>query len=393
VKNVYVEDLRDLTVDDIYQFCDGIHEENQRLEFKREIPARKIAYIACALANAEGGLIVVGVEDVKHDAPVEFAPTSPSIEPKSLLGISNSINALVNPAVPFEIRGIAGGAGGHDLVVVRVSASFGGPHEFLGKEGRRLPVRRGNATDELTLSEIAALQARRFGNTDINASKRKEQYASIQQLGTGADFFFGVQFLPATPIHMATMEKLDDDYLLEIERATRGPDDHIHEALTYTKRLTHGIYLAERDSSGPSPDSHARHRMQFDSDGDVSLRFAQREARALKDQYYGILATGYYAAQKTFRHFGATSQVNVAFRSALNALAQTEKVPQGYAEHITIDLARETFADAFTDMVLRMYRVVNITSTREAIRVDLQHYADTYFPGLDSLPDEWTSAP
>jgi hypothetical protein len=64
VKNVYVEDLRDLTVDDIYQFCDGIHEENQRLEFKREIPARKIAYIASALANAEGGLIVVGVEDV-----------------------------------------------------------------------------------------------------------------------------------------------------------------------------------------------------------------------------------------------------------------------------------------------------------------------------------------
>jgi hypothetical protein len=392
VKNIYSDDLYSFTPDDVFQFCAQINDETQRLEFKRQIPSRKIGYYACAFANAEGGIIVVGLEDPVKNQPLQYAAAPPDVSANAILGINSAINAWVSPAIHFDIVGLGPDNAGHALVVVRVPPSLRGPHEYLGNDERRLPIRRGKEVKDLTLSEIFALSERRE-NVVLEQNQVRAQRVSIQPTNTGADLYFGIQITPATPVRAKTIEKPDDDFLLQIESKTRCKDKHVHEPLTYVEHLTNGLYLADIELAQAPGAAQPQYKMEFNADGSVTIRFSQRTAIALKDQYYSILLAAYYAAQKTFMRFGSTSQANVWFRAMLSANAKQEKVPQYCDEYVSIDLARVKFADAFADMVVRMFRVANVNSTVVAMRAELQHHADLYLPEVDSLPEDWTSAP
>ncbi len=391
--NPYTDDLRAFTVDDLFQAIAAVNEETQRLEFKRQIPSREIAYNVCAFANADGGLIVVGIEDPVKGQPLTYAAKAPDVSHQTLLGISSAVNAWVHPAPDFEVVGLAPNATGNALIAIRVAPSNRGPLEYLGSDRKRLPIRRGNETLELSLSDIQMLQQRQDTEPQLSPIKNKIRFVSIQPTSINPDIFFGIEIAPAVYRAARLLESDDDGLFRTFEATTRGKENHIHEPLPIRKTLAEAFFMADgEEPPGARTENQVRHRMQFDADGEIIVRFGQRPSIKLVDQYCGILLTGYYLAQQVFRHFELTSRANVRFRAILGSDATKEGVSKAYEEYFHIDLARQRFADAFVGMMMHMYRTANGTSTRDAVRHELQHYADLYLPVVDTLPDLWTAA-
>jgi hypothetical protein len=238
------------------------------------------------------------------------------------------------------------------------------------------------------------LEARRDGSSGSSPLKSKVSRVHIEPTHTNPDIFFGIRITPATYRAEERVLDVDDDrFFVTLEIDTRGPENHIHDSLEFRETLLHGFYIADKAESGAQPNGDpSYHKMQFDSDGDITIRFGQRPDRKIVDQYHGILITGYYAAQKAFRHLGLTSQASVEVRANLGSAVTKEGVAKGYQDRIVIDLARDRFADAFTNVMMRMYRTVNRTTKRDDVRSELQRYADNYLPAIDSLPDDWVAA-
>jgi predicted HTH transcriptional regulator len=130
------EDITELVRHGVY--------ENQLLEFKRELPGERgrpdpwltgadfTAYArdhllreVTAFANAEGGTVIVGMDQTRDDPPRAAAIcTIPRIHDLATR-MENSARACIDPVLPgLQIRGIeVGGAAGEGVVLFRT----GGP--------------------------------------------------------------------------------------------------------------------------------------------------------------------------------------------------------------------------------------------------------------------------
>lgn len=63
-KNIYEDRLEALTSQEMLDGLAGVGIETGRLEVMRErIATHKIAYIACSMANADGGIISIGIQE------------------------------------------------------------------------------------------------------------------------------------------------------------------------------------------------------------------------------------------------------------------------------------------------------------------------------------------
>jgi hypothetical protein len=56
-------ELQNVTYERIFDYLNSINAETQRLEFKRELQPLVVAKEAVAMANAIGGVIVIGFQD------------------------------------------------------------------------------------------------------------------------------------------------------------------------------------------------------------------------------------------------------------------------------------------------------------------------------------------
>lgn len=73
LKNPYSEPLEFFSFDEMVEALEAIADETNRLDFKEQISRPNLAHKACAFANAEGGLIVIGIKDPVPGQPLEFA--------------------------------------------------------------------------------------------------------------------------------------------------------------------------------------------------------------------------------------------------------------------------------------------------------------------------------
>ena len=105
MKNVFEDQLGRLTFHDIFQTVVDVGQEGQRLELKEQLSSkRKIAYVACSMANSIGGLIVVGIKDIKEPGdPVEIAVVSPDISDAAQGSLANVIQAMIYPPMSRRI--------------------------------------------------------------------------------------------------------------------------------------------------------------------------------------------------------------------------------------------------------------------------------------------------
>lgn len=133
--------------------------EGQHLDYKA--PARSdrawrdsIAKAACAFANADGGVIVIGVDD---------APRRPRPFPASTREVEDLQRALTTAIEPYpsglQFRRV--GDETEAFLVVLVPQSFQAPHALM-RDGLSYPRRRGESSEPMRPGEIADMFGRRL---------------------------------------------------------------------------------------------------------------------------------------------------------------------------------------------------------------------------------------
>ena len=165
-----------ITSDYITSLCrEGIY-ENQLLEFKRDLPGEhgrddpwltggnftpyardRLLREVIAFANAQGGTVIVGIDQTNEDPPRATAICPiPRIHDLATR-MENAARACIDPVLPgLQIRGIeVGGAVGEGVLLFRTGPSPAGPHR-VANDGHAY-IRRGASSVKMTMREIQDL--------------------------------------------------------------------------------------------------------------------------------------------------------------------------------------------------------------------------------------------
>ena len=173
----------------LQRVCDENWEESSKLDFKRELPKqsdsgkKEFAKDVCAMANANGGDLIYGIEE-KKDAvnslkPISFEEHSPSETKERLIQILSTRLEPQLRGVQFEKVSLEKGY----VLLVRVPQSFDGPHCVLdGDNGvfkRTFMVRDHISTRTLSYEELRRSFDRNGMLLKMAQDFRKERLAKI----------------------------------------------------------------------------------------------------------------------------------------------------------------------------------------------------------------------
>jgi Putative DNA-binding domain len=165
---VTAADITQLTAEGIY--------ESQLVEFKRDLPGERgrpdpwptggdfTAYArdhslreVIAFANAQGGTVIVGIDETPDDPPRAAVICPISRIHDLATRMQNAARACIDPVLAgLRIRGIeVGGAAGEGVLLCRTGPSPAGPHR-VASEGHAY-IRRGASSVKMTMREIQDL--------------------------------------------------------------------------------------------------------------------------------------------------------------------------------------------------------------------------------------------
>lgn len=137
--------------------CEESWPESQTLEFKRAPPSAEdrgnLEFLkdVCALANADGGDLVYGIEEDAGRAAAVRALDQPLDPLKRRLG--QILEARVEPRLVGLAMKEVVVDGGH-VLILRVPASFNGPHRYHHDNHSKFVARSGTHTSELTYEQL-----------------------------------------------------------------------------------------------------------------------------------------------------------------------------------------------------------------------------------------------
>ena len=138
--------------------CQGAWPESPSLEFKRDAPGNsdrdkhELLKDVCALANTDGGDLVFGIDEADGSA-MGLAPISLETPDTLARRISQTLDAGIEPRI-LGVRTRQIDVEGGYVLVVRVPASFHGPHGIKVNNSRRFVMRNGTATSDLTFDQL-----------------------------------------------------------------------------------------------------------------------------------------------------------------------------------------------------------------------------------------------
>ena len=142
----------------LQKLCDDRCPESQTLEFKREIPgsAEKDKHEICkdvaALANTDGGDLVYGIEE-HAGAAGAIQPITAEPADAAMRRIAQVLDAGIEPRIQGTKMRHIDAAGGYALVL-RVPASFHGPHCIRTNSNRRFVMRNGTSTTDMSFDQL-----------------------------------------------------------------------------------------------------------------------------------------------------------------------------------------------------------------------------------------------
>jgi hypothetical protein len=165
-----------ITAADISDLCTEAAYESQLLEFKQELPGERnrpdpwpaggdftatardqLLREVVAFANAQGGTVIVGIEETEDDPP--RAATICPIPRVHVLAtrMAEAGRACIDPVLPgLQVRGIElGGDPGEGVLLFRTGRSPNGPHR-VRRDGHAY-IRRGASSVQMTMREIQDL--------------------------------------------------------------------------------------------------------------------------------------------------------------------------------------------------------------------------------------------
>lgn len=168
----------DATLEDLRQLCEQGAEEGHTLEFKESVPdnvdengenrwtttrnisdkaKRAVLKAVIALANADGGWLVLGVREDSQDRAAKLEPIEDCVSLADRLG--RVLASSIEPPLPvLGSRGIEFNAnGGAGAVVIGVGPSLLRPHRIQHGDKRHVYVRRGKESLEMSMWDIQSL--------------------------------------------------------------------------------------------------------------------------------------------------------------------------------------------------------------------------------------------
>jgi hypothetical protein len=185
-------DITQLTTEGVY--------EGQFFEFKRDLPGDRgrpdpwptggdfTAYArdhllreVIAFANAQGGNVIVGMDETRDDPPRAAAICPlPRIHDLATR-MQNAARACIDPVLPgLQIQGIeVGGVAGEGVLLFRTGPSPVGPHR-VASDGHAY-IRRGASSVKMTMREIQDLTLDLARGADRLESIFRERHAAFKE--------------------------------------------------------------------------------------------------------------------------------------------------------------------------------------------------------------------
>lgn len=186
------EDITQLVADGVY--------ESHLLEFKRDLPGERgrpdpwstggdfTAYArdhllreVIAFANAQGGTVIVGIEQTPDDPP-RAAAICPIPRIQDLASrMQNAGRACIDPVLfGLQVRGIeVGGTTGEGVLLFRTASSPAGPHR-VANDGHAY-IRRGASSVKMTMREIQDLTVDLLRGADRLESVFRQREAGFRE--------------------------------------------------------------------------------------------------------------------------------------------------------------------------------------------------------------------
>jgi Putative DNA-binding domain len=400
MKSMYADRLESFSAPEMLEALEAVGDEHLRLEFKQQhIPNATLAYDACAMANAEGGIIAIGFNERDAAGNIDFGLFGPvDIGNRKKTSIANGLNSLVYPPMPIDIWGYETDAPDRGFLIVRIARSQFAPHEFLRQDQpRNLPIRRDTVTGSLTLAEIDALRARSQAVPSESPIRNKNwTHVSIADQTNATDFMFGIEIAPLVyDFRTRAMDVSDDIFLREVETATRGIDNVVHPPLDQDECEAHGLWL--HSGTPPAqpglPYQKPAKEISVDSAGEIVVRFGQ-DGRDVFQQYVATMLTAYVFAQEVFERYGLAPRARAHLRLTLNAdrLRSQTPLPSGHEDWFEIDLTLP-FSDNFAATTMVMWRRANQPTDKTAIIQVLDNYAESWLPEQIDVEERWLEGP
>jgi Schlafen, AlbA_2 len=201
--DVFAGPIDEITFEHISDLADEKVEEGIRLEFKRTFSTsdgqpdkwmrdqsgigrnarNDIAKEVVAFANAYGGVVIIGIDETddhpKRARQLAF-PQIPRVA-ECAEQLARALRGIVDPPLPMlEVRGIASGASGEGVVVIRVGPSPSGPHGFGIPPATY--VRHGSESKPLSMRELQSMFFERRTRLERVESRRRELSRLAQEL-------------------------------------------------------------------------------------------------------------------------------------------------------------------------------------------------------------------
>ena len=177
-----LETLDQVNAEFLRKLCDDRCPESDTLEFKRGIPGgldkdkHELLKDVCALANSDGGDLVYGIEENAGVASA-LVPLAGESADAAKRRLSQVLDAGLEPRVQglrFHHVEVNGGY----VLIVRVPASYDGPHCVRTNNNRRFVMRNGTSTTDMTFDQLRSA----FDRTATLAERARRFIADRLQL-------------------------------------------------------------------------------------------------------------------------------------------------------------------------------------------------------------------
>lgn len=142
----------------ITDVCSSRWSESVSLEFKRDPPGNsdkdkhELLKDIGAMTNADGGDIVFGINEANGVAS-DLSPISSETADALIRRIKQTVESGIEPRI-LGLQFMAIEVSGGYVLVVRVPASFLGPHTIKVNNNRRFVMRNGTSTSDMTFDQI-----------------------------------------------------------------------------------------------------------------------------------------------------------------------------------------------------------------------------------------------
>lgn len=281
------------------------------LEFKEahygrsDSEKRKLAGDVAAMANASGGMILIGIAEDEQGcaaaAPgVDYTEAeklqiqqvvAAGISPLPTFDVEMIPDESDNPAVPSsEDAGSAPGPEGqpqHGFILIAVLRTTSAPHAALIDDKLRFPVRSGTTTRYLSQPEVAAAYAERFAGAARQADRIAEvERDAFRRLHRESGIWVVVPLVPDVPGDMPITNASFSEFrqqtmqqtaliipeVVSLNRIRTGRRRFLVDGGSSNSPLAKWVSLElHADGAGTYgvqiPDSTPRSWMQFDPDG------------------------------------------------------------------------------------------------------------------------------